>query len=149
MCTEHAGNPQDEARQRARTLYGEMRSIRREQGLLVAELVWNEMRAWEIRTRLEHDGESLPSAEADALRDDLARRLEYIARMADWERGADRAFQEAGRRLRELLDRDGSPRGDLEDLDELLARPGLEAIARAAAAELGIESGASGQAAGA
>ncbi|MBN2170942.1 MAG: hypothetical protein JW819_06465 [Candidatus Krumholzibacteriota bacterium] len=149
MSAEHAREPQEEARHGARTLYGEMRAIRHEQGLLVAELVWNEMRAWEIKTRLQHDGESLPPEEQEALRTDLARRLEYIATMADWERGADRSFQEAGRRLRELLDSAGAMQDELEGLDELLARPGLESIARAAAAELGIESGVSGQAAGA
>jgi hypothetical protein len=149
MCAEQASHLQDDARRGARALYGEMRAIRREQGLLVAELVWNEMRAWEIKTRLEHDKEILPPEEQDALRADLSRRLEHIASMAHWERGADRSFQEAGRRLLELLDRTGPMHDELEDLDELLARPGLEHIARAAAAELGVEPEASGQAAGA
>lgn len=121
---------------RARELRDALLALRHEQSLLVAELVWNEMRAREIRDRL--DSRELPAAERDALARDLHRRLELIRSLARWEQGADRSYRRHWEALAALWAADGALAALLPELGEALAQRGLDAIARAAAAELGL-----------
>ncbi len=107
----------------------ELRVLRHEQGLIIAELVWNEMRAWEIRGLLEGDPEV---EEAEALQKDYSKRCKLIRSIAQWERGADQSYRRLRDRLLELL----AASGKLED--DVTVQPTLANIARDAAQELGL-----------
>lgn len=110
-------------------LEDELRILRHEQGLIIAELVWNEMRAWEIRGLLEGG----PAAEErEDLRKDYRKRCELIRSIAQWERGADQSYRRLRMRLKELLAAAGRKR----DVDSI--EPALASIARDAAAELDL-----------
>ncbi len=107
----------------------ELRSMRREQGLIIAELVWNEMRAWEIRGLLDENPE--PEKEGE-LRKDYIKRCRLIRSIAQWERGADQSYRLLQEHLDKLLTESGMPS------DESLSKPGLASIARDAAQDLGL-----------
>ncbi len=107
----------------------ELRVLRREQGLIIAELVWNEMRAWEIRGLLEGDP---GSEETEELQRDYSKRCKLIRSIAQWERGADQSYRRKRDRLQELL----AASGDV--LDDVTVQPTLANIARDAANELGL-----------
>lgn len=123
---------------RARELRDGLLALRREQGLLVAELVWNEMRAKEIRLRLEAPPSPLPPIERSRLAQDLHRRIELIRSLARWEADADRSYRRQRELLAALVAADPELATALPDCAELLGARGLEAIARAAARELGL-----------
>lgn len=123
---------------RARELRDALRALRREQGLIIAELVWNEMRAWEIRGLLEGPAR-LDDTRRGELERDLAKRCTLIRSLAQWERSADTDYQRLRRRLLELGERQPACLDELEDAAELLGKPGLTVIARAAAQELGLD----------
>jgi hypothetical protein len=124
-----------QAGSRAIDLGTHLRAIRREQGQLVAELVWNEMRAWEIKCRLE-DGEG--GANRSELERDLDKRLALIQSMAEWEEAADLSLGKLRARLRKLLDEFPEFGDEAPDLLGLCEEPGLEPIARGAACDLGL-----------
>jgi len=113
-------------------------ALRREQGLLVAELVWNEMRAKEIQLRLETAPSPAEPAERAQLARDLRRRLELIRSLARWEQDADRSYRRQQQSLAALVSADPALIADLPEGPALLTGGGLEAIARSAAAELGL-----------
>jgi hypothetical protein len=121
---------------RARELRDALLALRREQGLLVAELVWNEMRAREDRERLA----ALPAGatERAALERDLRRRLELIRSLARWERDADRSYGRHWEALATLAGGDAGLAAALPQLEQALAEPRLASIARAAAHDLGL-----------
>ncbi len=120
----------------ARELRDALLALRREQGLLVTELVWNEMRAREIREQLTRQTPS--PAERRALERDLHRRLELVRALARWEQAADRSYGRQWELLAKLRAEDPGLTAALPAVDEALAQRSLEAIARAAARELGL-----------
>jgi len=120
---------------RARELRDALLALRREQALLVTELVWNEMRAQEIRERL---GSQAATAEREALERDLHRRLELIRSLARWEQAADRSYGRQWEALAALCASEPALAAELPDLETALAQRGLETIARAAARDLGL-----------
>ena len=121
---------------RARELWDALKALRREQGLIIAELVWNEMRAWEIKGLLDSPEEP---EDREALETDLHRRCNLVRSLAQWERKADRSYRRQHERLGELLESDPTAGKGLEGLSELMAKKGLESIARAAAADLELD----------
>lgn len=123
---------------RAQELRDGLLALRREQGLLVAELVWNEMRAKEIRLKLQAPASPLETVERSRLAQDLHRRLELIRSLARWEADADRSYRRQREALAALLDTDPELAGRLPESAVLLAGGGLDAIARGAARDLGL-----------
>ncbi len=121
---------------RARELRDALKALRREQGLIIAELVWNEMRAWEIKGLL--DAPEEPEDRTD-LEKDLHRRCNLVRSLAQWERKADQSYRRQHLRLKELFESDPDACANLEGLSELMARKGLESIARAAADDLELD----------
>jgi hypothetical protein len=117
------------SKDRITELEEELRVLRHEQGLIIAELVWNEMRAWEIRGLLEGnpDGE-----QTEELRKDYHKRCNLIRSIAQWERGADQSYRRLRERLKDLLSASG------QILENSAIEPGLTCIARDAAEELGL-----------
>ena len=121
---------------RARELRGALLALRREQRLLVTELVWNEMRAREIHEQLTRQAPS--PAERQTLERDLHRRLELVRSLARWEQAADRSYGRQWEILAKLHANEPGLAAALPDIDEVLAQQSLKAIARAAARELGL-----------
>ncbi len=131
----HQTTNRSQASRRAEDLSTHMRAIRREQGLLVAELVWNEMRAWEIRGKL--DSKCSPE-DRNSLMNDLDKRLGLIRSMAEWEESADQSLGKLRVRLKLLLIDNPGLESEIADLREISRDSGLESIARSAAIDLGL-----------
>ncbi|MCP4545906.1 MAG: hypothetical protein GY835_05495 [bacterium] len=127
----------EEAKSQAGLLRKEILSIQREQGLLVAEMVWNEMRAWELKVKLDRD-EEIDSEDLPKLQRDYALRLQEIRSLALWEAGADKSLRRQSQQLNEIMDSFPLLQDEMGDVLRLLDNPRLEYIARAAAEELGL-----------
>lgn len=123
---------------RIQELIETLQALRREQGLIIAELVWNEMRAWEIKGLLDARGDTKSEKEREALRKDLSRRSSLIRSLAQWERSADQSYRRQRAQLEEILGKSDESAEPGDGRAELLAVKGLDSIARAAAAELGL-----------
>jgi len=123
---------------RAQELHDSLLALRHEQELLITELVWNEMRAKEIRLRLQTPSSSPAPAQRAALEQDLRRRLELIRSLARWEQDADRSYHRQREALAALLAADPALSETLPKAMLLLTDDGLAAIARGAARELGL-----------
>ena len=122
-----------QAENRSADLGAHIRAIRGEQGKLISELVWSEMRAWEIQGRL---GQALEADERHSLEREYERRLRLISSMAKWEESADHTLTRLRDELTGLLA--SFPGIGDDSLAALSLERGLEPIARAAAADLGL-----------
>lgn len=123
---------------RAQELHDSLLALRREQGLLVTELIWNEMRAKEIRLRLQTPSSQPAPVQRALLEQDLRRRLELIRSLARWERDADRSYHRQRETFAALLAADPALSEALPEALTLLTDDGLAPIARDAARELGL-----------
>ena len=123
----------EQYRARIRDHLASLRAIRHEQSQLVSELVWNEMRISELRSRL--DGQ-LAESRRRGMQLEYERRLSFVESMAQWEQAADRSARVHCRHLQDLLAEDPSLASEFPELAENLTRPGLDDIARSAAADL-------------
>jgi hypothetical protein len=125
------------ARERVEEIRRNMIAIRHEQGLLLADLVWNEMKAWEIKSTLKD--QTAASSEVGTLKERLSQILAEISRVARWEISADRDYRYYGDELSAFLEDFPTLRNEVEGVDRLLEERNLDSIARAAAIDLELE----------